>query len=364
MQPFTNADVPPVPKLESYGIEKDTSTVADIAPHNDYLNTFLRHAFNFNLQPSMLAKCSIYHESYCYHEKNIDSAQAISIAVLLGILVDSAKGGFQFDEAKWGAYLKKNELPRILTKPAFKDRQKAKPKDNLIDHLVFNVAKRVREKALHEFNKRFGDISPRDDDLLRIRNEEHEEAKNNIPLASVLKNLEIGLKDINTFWSAHARPENPDEEIRPSRKSGVMTFTNLVERCRANFLGLKPTLDEPFSSEASDRISSWQRDYARGRSSYWDLLKASVAFHLYHKRNFVWHIAGIELGEIKATAGGRGAYRAVVGDVFEAFKLDKRVVDRTMRKDMIEKEGRSRVLEGDEEDDDEFGAWDWEVDDC
>ena len=312
----------------------------------------------------MLGRCTLYHETYCYHEKAIDSSQAISIAVLLGNLVDSAKGGFLFDQAKWVAYLNKHGLSRSLTKPAYRDRQKAKPTDNLIDYLVFVVAKRVREKALHEFNKPLSDISPRDDDLFRIRNEEHEEAKKNRPLASVLKNLEIGLKDIATFWSVHASPENLDEDIRPSRKSGAMTFTNLVERCRAEFLSLKPTLDDHFSSEASDRISSWQRDHARGRSSYWELLKASVAFHLYHKGNLVWHMAGIELGEIKATACGRGAYRPVVGDVFEAFKLDKRVVDRAMRKGMIEKEEGSRALEGVEQDEDEFGVWDWEIDDC
>ena len=364
MQPFRNADVPPFPGLESYGIEKDTSTVADVESHHDYMNRFLRHAFNFNLQPNMLGTCTRYHEAYCYHEKAIGSTQAISMAVLLGNLVDSAKGGFQFDDAKWVAYLKKNGLSRRLAKPAYRDRLRAKPTDHLIDYLVFVVAKRVRQKALHEFDKRFIDVSPRDDDLFRIRNEEYGEAKTNRLLANVLKNLEIGLKDINTFWSVHARPESLDEDPRPSRKSDAMTFTNLVERCRADFVSLKPTLDDQFSSETSDRISSWQRDHARGRSSYWDLLKASVAFHLYYQRSFVWHVAGIELGEIKATACGRGTYRTVFGDVFEAFKLDKRVVDRAMRKDLSDKEEGSRIIEEGEEDEDEFGVWDWGVDDC
>ena len=360
MQPFRNADVPRFPKLESYGIEKDTSTVADIISSPDYTDKFLRHAFNFNLQPNMLGKCTLYHETYCYHEKTIDSSQAISIAVLLGNLVDSAKGGFQFDEGKWIAYLKKNELSRKLAKPAYRDRQKANPTDNVIDHLVFVVAKRVRQKMLHEFDKRFTDVSSRDDDLFRLRNEEYEEAKNNRPLANVLKNLETGLRDIQKFWSKHARPEDLDEDtIRPSRKPDAMSFTNLVERCRADFVSLKPTLDDNLSNETSDRISSWQRDHARGRSSYWDLLKASVAFHLFHRRNFVWHMAGIELGEIKATASGRGSYRAVVGDVFEALKLNKRVVDRAMSKEVLERE---KVVE--EEEEDEFGDWDWGVDDC
>ena len=365
MQPFRNADVPPFPELESYGIEKDTATVAEIESHHDYISRFLRHAFNFNLQPNMLGPCTLYHEAYCYHEKAIDSTQAISIAALLGKLVDSAKGGFQFDNAKWVAYQKKIGISLRLTKPAYRDPQRAKPKptENLIDYLVFNVAKGVREEALGKFDKRFIDVSPRDDDLSRIRNEEYGEAKNNRLLANVLKNLEIGLKDISTFWSVHAKKENRDEDTRPSRKSDAMPFGNLAERCRADFVRLKPTLDDQFSSETSDRISSWQRDHARGRSSYWDLLKASVAFHLYcYKSSFVWHMAGIELGEIKATACGRGTYRTVVGDVFEAFKLDKRVVDRAIRKNIIEKEEGSRIIEEGEEDEDEFGVWDWGVD--
>lgn len=358
VQPFRNADVPPAPELESYGIEKDTTTVADLLARPNYTNVFLRHAFNFNLQASMLGICTLYHEAYCYHKNAIDSPQAVWIAVLLGNLVDSAKGGFQFDEAKWAAYLKKNGLFRTLSKPAYKNRQSAKPTSHLIDHLVFVVAKRVRQKALSEFDKHFINVSPRDDDLCRIRNEEAEGAKNREPLANVLKNLETDLKAIHTFWRINARPEDSDEDIRP-RKSDVPSFRSIVERSRADFVNLKPTLDNGLTS---DRISSWQRDHARGRSSYWDLLKASVAFSLYYQTSFIWHMAGIELGEIKAMARGQGTYRAVVGEVFDAFKVDKRVVDGARRREIREREGGMRVEE--DGDDDEFGVWDWGIDDC
>lgn len=364
MQPFRNADIPSPPKLESYGIERDTLTVGDILEHPDYTDIFLRHAFNFNLQTNMLGTCTTYHEAYCYHEKNIDSPLAVSIALLLGSLVDSAKGGFHFDDSKWTKYLKANGVPRSLPKPAYKDRQQARPTDNLIDHLVFVVAKRVRQKVLQEFDKHFKDVSPRDDDLFRIRNEEHEETKSNKLLANVLKNLEMGIKKINTFWSIHARPEDDNEDIRPSKKSRVVSFRTLVETCRADFVNLKPTLDDDLQGESSDRISSWQRDHARGHSSYWDLLKASVAFHHhYYRSSFIWHVAGIELGEIKAMARGRGTYRAVVGEMFEAFKLDKKVVDGARRREILEREGGPRIEEEDD-DDDEFGVWDWGVDDC
>lgn len=359
VQPFRNADVPPPPELGYYGIEKDNSKVADFFAQPDYINMFLRHAFSFNLQASMLGICTLYHESYCYHQNAMDSSQAVSMAFLLGNLVDSAKGGFQFDEAKWAAYLKKNGL-RTLSKPAYKDRQKAKPTDHLIDNLVFVVAKRAREKALSEFDKHFVDVSPRDDDLFRIRNEEVEQAKTNKPLAQVLKNLEADLKPINTFWRINARPEDADDDLRPPRKPGLPSFRTIVERVRADFVSLKPTLDDPPPTETSDRISSWQRDHARGRSSYWDLLKASVAFYHYFQSSFIWHMAGIELGEIKATARGRGTYRAVVGEVFDALKLDRRVADGARRRELFEREGGRGV----QEEEDEFGVWDWGIDDC
>ncbi len=376
--PFKNADVPPFPKLESYGIEKDSSKVADLLAHPNYMTMFLRHAFNFNLQSNMLGICTLYHESYCYHQKAIDSPQAVSMAVLLGNLVDSAKGGFQFDETKWVAWLKEHQLPRTQSKPAYKDRQKAKPTNHLIDHLVFVVAKRAREKALSEFDKHFVDVSPRDDDLFRIRNEESEEAKTNKPLAQVLRNLVRDLKVIHTFWALNARPDDADDTLCPPRKSEALSFRTVVERCRADFLGLKPTLDDddecPPAETTSDRISSWQRDHARGRSSYWDLVKASVAFFYHYQSSFVWHAAGVELGEIKAMARGRGRYRVVVGEVFEAFKVDKRVVDGARRREMVEREGErgveqvgengDDVVVVDDDDDGEFGTWDWGVDDC
>ncbi len=367
VQPFKNADVPPFPKLESYGIEKDSSKVADVLAHPNYMTTFLRHAFNFNLQFNMLGTCTSYHESYCYHEKTIDSPQAVSMAVLLGNLVDSAKGGFQFDDTKWVAWLKENQLPRTLLKPAYKDRQKAKPTNHPIDHLVFVVAKRAREKALSEFDKHFVDVSPRDDDLFRIRNEEFEDAKTNKPLAQVLRNLVRDLKPIHTFWVLNARPGDADDTLRPPRKSEALSFRTVVERCRADFLGLKPTLDDdesPPAESTSDRISSWRRDHARGRSSYWDLVKASVAFFHYYQSSFVWHAAGIELGEIKAMARGRGTYRAVVGEVFEAFKVDKRVVDGARRREISEREGEQGGENDVDDDGGEFGTWDWGVDDC
>ena len=101
---------------------------------------------------------------------------------------------------------------------------------------------------------------------------------------------------------------------------------------------------------AKECITSSQRQETR----YWDLLKASAAYHEFHKTNvFPWYMAGVELGDLKATAGGKGTYRIVREDIFEAFKLDNKVVKRRQ-----EMEAGGAM----EEEDDEFGEFDWDID--
>ncbi len=357
VEPFRNAQVPDPPKIEFYGIEKDNTKVSDLLPYPDYMNRFLRHAFNFNLQTNMLGICTLYHEKYCYHNKAIDSKPAIQIASLLGNLVDSAKGGYIFDNTKWTDFLKKHDLPRNLTDPAYKDRN-ARPTKHLIDHLVHVTARNIRDDVLKKFSEHFQDVSERDDDLFRHRIGAVEEAQTNEELAKVLDNLKTGLKTIKDYWVVHAHVED-DEAVHATRKSHALTFGALVERCRRDFLELGPTLDTP---PTSDKIATWQRDHAAGHSSHWDFLKASVAFYHHYRSAFIWHVAGVELGEIKVTARGRGTYRAVDEEVFEAFKLDSRAVDRALRTEMLEREGSGKVDGELDNSDDEYGNFDIDMD--
>lgn len=350
--PFENADVPDHPKIEFYGIEKDNTKIADLSPHQDYNSRFLRHAFDFNLQMNMLGICSQYHEAYCYKFRAINNAHAMSIGMLLGNLVDSAKGGFKFDEAKWAAFKRMNKLPMSLPKPAYKDKKNQKPTTHLIDHLVFVTAKNTRVNVLKKFTEQFKEAISWDDDLIQIRNEAFEEAKNNKELAEVLANFEKGIRAINTYWKEHVGRESDDNDTRPTTRPDAPSFRTMVERCREGFIELSPELNAP---PTSDRIASWQSDHSAGRFSHWDHLKASVAFYLYSSTTFIWHVAGTELGEIKAMARGRGTYRIVVGEVFEAFKLDPKIVDAAMRRMLgVGSGGNSEV----EDDFDEFGDFD------
>lgn len=369
MEPFTNADVPPSPGLATFGIEVDEVTVSDVLQYPDYIDRFLRHAFDFNLQTNMLGKCASYHEAYCYRVNTINDSHAVSLALLLGNLVDSAKGGFKFDETRWFQYKNANKLSQILPEPAYKDRTRTAPAklDHTTDYLVFKTVTNVIDDTLAKFSKHIVNISSRDDDLFRIRNEEQEEAKRNIALASVLKNLGADLESINSYWGKHTGPYYDKENYQPGREVNPLSFRTVVERCRTDFLSIKPVVDEDSVAVNSDRIASWQRNHSHGLSSHWDLLKASVAYYRYHWKPFVWNTAGVELGEIKATARGRGTYRPVRTDVFVAMKLDNKVVDSAKRREMLDKVGDSKgevYDDGDDDDDAQYGDWDWDIDEC
>jgi len=348
VDPFVNAIVPKAPAPSSFGIVKDHTKVADFMHEPaDFINKFVYHGFDFNLQPSMLGTCTVYHESFCYMKNCIDSPAATSIAALLGLLVDSAKAGLTFDGAKWNVYLTTHKLPRNLRKPSYKDRDRGKPTKHLIDRLVFEIAKGVKDKVLGGFSKQFENVSPKDDDLFRICNEEYEQAKSDRVLDSVFKKLEIDLKALHDFYLCGVRTE--DDEFNFNRKERD-TFRALVEQCREKFVTIAPTPDNTVIPE-SNRITEWQRDHSRGRKSRWDLLKASYAFYRYNSSSFVWYIAGIELVEIKATARGAGTYRPVVNGIFDAMKVDSKFVAR------LERRG---ILDDVVEEVDEFGEWGWE----
>ena len=347
VEPFQNACMPEAVPLEEFGIVKDALKVSEVFDFPDFTSRFLLHGFDFNLRPNMLGTCTTYHEAMCYHENSISSRPAVSIAFLLGHLVDRAKAGIIFEEAHWKAYLKKRML-RTYNKPAYKDKQNARQRNHLIDNLVFKVAKNVREDALGKFAKHFPDVATQDDDLFRLWLTEAEAAKHDDDLLAVLDSLKRQLSKIYEFWKMNVSGID-DVKESTARRGKTTSFRALVEKCRGDFLAIQPlALDHSV-------IKRWRQQPEQNKgckSPYWDLLKASAAYHEFHKtKNFPWYMAGIELGELKVTAGGKGSYRIVKNEIFEAFKLDNKVVKRRQEAEA----GRAM-----DDDDDEFGDFDWD----
>lgn len=332
VDPFQNAEVPKAPPLAEYGINKDTIKVKELISQPDYISRFLRHGFDFNLQSSLLGSCTVYHEAMCYAKGSINERPALSIAFLLGLLVDRAKAGIIFDEANWYKFLTQNGLPRKFPKPYYKDKEKAIPTQHLIDRLVFEVAKGVREKALGNFSRVFSNVGSQDEDLVRRWKEENEDAKDDDRLGSVLSHLKTQLKRIHDYWMDNVRAEGEENEKKSLKRPDGPSFSSVVEKCRDDFLKL-----EPLPIEKHPTVTKWRREQARRRND-WNLLKASALYHGWRHGGFSWHVAGVELGELKATAGGSGSYTPMVMEIASALKLDSKLARRRQRAEVGELE--------------------------
>lgn len=341
--------------MEFFGIELDTVKVSDLLPLPDFTSTFLRHAFNFNLQQNMLGHCTVYHESLCYSHTTIDDPKAIYIGALLGLLVDRAKAGIIFDENKWQTLLRKLQLPGRLSKPAYKNKEKARPTSHMIDRLVFEDAKGVREKTLGDFSRHFAQVGSWDEDLVRIYNSETELARKDLVLAKVLDDLKAKIEKIVDFWHLNVRI-NDEDVFQSTRKSTLLSFSAVVEKCRADFLAITPC----YASGVDNYhvVRRWNRENGGGDFSakYWSWLKASVFFlqRRNHERSIAWYVAGVELGEMKAMARGTGTYRLVKREVHHAMKLNGKLVDDFKRDSILEAE------EAGEEEEDDYGVWGWD----
>ena len=363
VQPFKNSKVPPELSYREFGITKDDKKASSFIEKDRLTTAFLRHGFQFNLQPGMLGKCTHYHEALCYNNTPIDDPRALAIGMLLGLLVDSAKAGLTFTDTMWKHYLKPNQLKPSYHKPKYKESTKHRQgSDHLIDFLVFKVAREVSTKALKDLWQPFKDTAPRDEELLKLSAKEHENAKANAELKDVLNNLWQDIERLhNDFTRNSTQSKDYDNSTSTKASASDPKFRAVAENCRAEFIALSPRLTNGKTQSCqSDRIRDWQQTHAKGEPSYWDLLKASVAYAGHSKSKFVWHMAGLELGEIKATARGRATYRCVRNEIFNGLRVDAKFIEGIKRREdfegMVAKGAEGLIGDSDGDDDTEYGT--------
>ncbi|MCJ1439207.1 hypothetical protein MMC27_008598 [Xylographa pallens] len=355
VKPFINVEPHPHPNPESYGMEKDVTKVSDIVGESNHISLFLEKGFSFNLENQMLGICTNFHESLCYSSQHpIDSPLTKNIGSLLGYLVDSAKAGLIFTEKMWQEYRAAHGLQKDLQKPAYKDKEKGRPTDHIIDRLVFNVAKGVSEKTLGKFWKNFK-VSPCwDGDLAAVANTECDRSKNDATLMKTLTYLREELKDLHRLWQRNVSRQDDSFSPMVSSRPANTPFRVVVEQCRDRFLNMQPS-----ESVTSDIVSRWRSKNGVYNSAClynndWALLKASTLFKHYHRGKFPWYVCGKELGELKLLA--RGGVRTMAEDLWIHYRLDTKAV-----KKLEEKEGGVRIggFDGtDDEDGEEYEVGD------
>lgn len=287
----------------------------------------------------------MYHERLCYHQKSIDDTVVKNIAVLLGHLVDSAKGGLDFTEQTWSDFLLRLQLPKRLPTPAYKGTGESRPSKHVIDRLVFEVAKVVVEKALESFTKHFAETAMNwDDDLVYLWKQEVEEGKSDPTVKAIHTDLIAKLKKVRDYWGANAQGKiSMDGE---DGWKGKTPFKEVVEQTRKLFLEIKP-----LESSTHPTAKRWAKEDQGGP---WTKLKASALFLQWHAGAFPWYAAGRELGAVKVERSpGGGA--AVVNELHVAMKMDGKFA--TSREEYLSAEGGGDG-EGGGEDAEEESVWD------
>lgn len=255
------------------------------------------------------------------------------MAALLGHLVDREKGGLRFTIDDWQR-LRKTISPKFLPIPAYKEGSDSNPTNHIIDYLVFDVAKPIRQETLQAFAQEYNDVPSYDSDLAALHTREHDDAIYDPEVRRILQQLNIDIAAVHTYWlDVSGCPE--EERAKEGR------FSASVEETHSRFVKIMP------AESMHPLVSRWRRDAEREDISHWSLLRASAAFKRHHRGGkFLWHVAGRELGIMKAMKTGR--WRAIVEPIYAGLKPDAGYIKRVEAKRLVEEMNSERWSEGGE----------------
>lgn len=349
VETFTNTTPPLVePGPDHFGLVKHARPMSTVGSVGD----MLRNAFKFNLAMSNLGRCSVEHEKLAYEEKEgINSPLSIELATLLSHLVDSKKSGLQLTEEQWARY-RKSISPRERRVPAYKvlDAKKGK-QDNINDFLRFEVAFQEREKALTQFNQRFGILEDKRDETLlrpwkaavaRAEREKEEDPRTNEQsdtafakgpaLYEALKRIEAQIDESYHKWTDGCHSH---ETLENSIAFKIQLAAESLNRIQP------PDICHPL-------VHAWQN------SEYeWRMLLASGAYYFHWRYAFPLYAAGETLCLIKI---GKEPARLIRDQVYVSMKVSSSAARRLAGAEAEElaNEEIERNVEGEDDDFEEF----------
>ncbi|XXH05177.1 hypothetical protein Hte_011602 [Hypoxylon texense] len=295
---FQNAEMPTVPDLFQQGVlHKESQTYADLIGTSDITSEFLARAFRFNMQQNLLGMCTNYKEKFCYARNSVRDDSAILLSTLISNLVDRAKQGIVFTDEDW-ARLRRSLSQVDPPEPRYKKDNwsgKGEP-THIIDYVKFSVGKPTVEAELKALNDFLGHAERFDKDLVRFF--QHYEKF----LRPFLERKEAERKGLFKKSTWETIFEELKKDIEMAFEEGWIKSQDEWDAKISNvydmWQGISPT-----NKVKSKAIRSLQQeDQVAVGLSNWDLLKASFCFKMYYKKSsaFVWHMAGRQLGYLKA----------------------------------------------------------------
>ncbi|KAK8103709.1 uncharacterized protein PG998_010742 [Apiospora kogelbergensis] len=295
---FSNAEVPACPDLFKEGVlTKQTETYSDLVVQHgtEASSKFFDASFQFNMQSSLLGLCTNFKERLGYKRRSVGDETAVRLSTLLSNLVDQAKQGIRFTDGDWAKF--RNTLLEGKAEP-----QQPRYKNDscpgiqafshIIDHLKFAVLIPIidRELAVLSEDKTKPDsmLVHWDKDLVQHYNLYSELGQSNPRVKSLMSKLNV---DINALYTECADNQTRWKDV---------PFEVKMEQLYEDFLAIKPKKLSGTLEMILTRGAGTSTTASNGEYSPWSLLKASVMFKKFYKKNVTWWIAGRQLQFLKA----------------------------------------------------------------
>lgn len=305
---------------ESFGIKVDRRTVEEINRGNEALDEFFRASFEFKCRPDILGIATNFHEKLAYAENTVHSPGVNSIADIHDYLVDAAKMGYILDDAGLTKFIHstidiKNKNP---PDPAFKQDMQRSTKVNSMstsfqsgsfdsrmfedyrtgkrepvqinDYVYFKVLVPHTDDTLKKLRTTLKD-APKRDTVLENPYDMQRKSTSDPEVQGELEFLVKSLAELRQNWL----------QLVAKKIDSPAAHDLRVQQCHESYARIMPR------ATSNPLINNWTTPFVLGAPTQWECLKASALFSKEGMKfeYMAFHIAGRELGYIKAQSTGR-----------------------------------------------------------
>lgn len=342
---FKSAKVPATVDLVKEGfLSKDAMKYRDLVKGSlNPTSIFLKKALEFNMQQSMLGKCTNFKEKVCYTQKSVDTKEARYLSQLLSDLVDAPKQGFIFDEEAFTKF--KKFLGIVTVIPKYISGDLDGKLYHILDVLMLAANDTIKE-SMAQLWKGFKKPPTYDKDLVLLYKKAEEHSKANKEWETILGHLRKELTPLKDDWGKRFPVREKRRDMSPG-EFGI-TLMEFYDRFRA----IRPPDTSTPLAQALLMCSGIGNSE---ELSQWSLLKASAFFGIHVRKygersvgNAVWWIAGRQLCRLKSDALETGLAHTVAPYMFIILKPDNSMIGRLMSDGntaMLEESGSVRNVE-------------------
>ncbi|THV74584.1 hypothetical protein D6D28_02452 [Aureobasidium pullulans] len=223
------------PKLEYYGIKKDTRKLAEVFGSDNNVDRWLSESFKFKLQEDLLGKATKLHGKLAYKENSISSNKVEDLAGLHDLVIDSAKNGYTLTLTAFNNFVRKKlGIKGSLYKPAYESWMQSAADSNdgrlepnlrhIIDYLLFEVVNPRIEQLNKDCQVKLADADSHDEDLVKP----YSDRKADIDpiIVDVLRRMKADLAKVNSIGNS---AEKMTKELYALQASRVLEAYTAVQ---------------------------------------------------------------------------------------------------------------------------------------